>query len=119
MRVLVVDDDQATTEMLSRFLSSEGFEVVTALDALQATAILDGQKVDAVVTDLTMPRFGGRQLVRRIRSDPRVSHIPVILITAFFDDDTIDAVLREGASLFLPKPLDLHMLSTLLKFSQQ
>jgi CheY-like chemotaxis protein len=119
VRVLVVDDDQATTELLSRFLSSEGFEVVTALDALQATAILDGELVQAVVTDLTMPRFGGRELVRRIRSDPRVCHIPVILITAFFDDDTIDTVLREGASLFLPKPLDLHMLSTLLKFSEQ
>ncbi len=78
-----------------------------------------GKKVDAVVTDLTMPRIvAAASWCGEFAPDPRVSQaIPVIPITAFFDDDTIDAVLREGASLFLPKPLDLHMLSTLLKFS--
>lgn len=117
MRVLVVDDDQAVAEMLSRYLSKEGFEVSVAFDALQAIAALEATPVDAVVTDLMMPHLDGRALVRHIRSTPATHEIPVILITAFYRDDIVDAVLRDGASLYLPKPVDLHMLATLLRFA--
>ena len=117
MKVLVVDDDVSVAEMVSRFLSKEGFEVSTALDALQALAVLDSDKVDAVVTDLMMPHLDGRELVRRIRANPKTHDIPVILITAYYRDEVVDAVLREGASLFLPKPIDLPMLATMLRFA--
>ncbi len=117
MKVLVVDDDVSVAEMVSRFLSKEGFEVSTALDALQALAVLDADKVDAVVTDLMMPHLDGRELVRRIRANPKTHDIPVILITAYYRDEVVDAVLREGASLFLPKPIDLPMLATMLRFA--
>jgi two-component system, cell cycle response regulator len=119
VRVLVVDDDVSIAEMLSIFLSKEGFQVVTAIDALQAIAILeDPMPIDAVITDLMMPHLDGRALVRRIRSNPRTHSIPVLLVTAFYRDESVDAVLREGASLYLPKPVDLHMLATLLKFAK-
>jgi two-component system cell cycle response regulator len=117
VRVLVVDDDAAVAEMLSRYLAKERFEVSTALDALQAIAILDSENVDAVVTDLMMPHLDGRELVRRIRANPRTHDIPIILITAYYSDDTVDVVLREGASLYLPKPIDLPMLATMLRFA--
>ncbi len=117
MKVLVVDDDEAVAEMLTRYLVDEQFEVFTAFDTLQAIAILDAEKIDAVVTDLMMPHLDGRELVRRIRANPKTHGIPVILMTAYYRDDTVDAVLREGASLYLPKPVDLPMLSTMLRFA--
>lgn len=118
MRILVVDDDQAIAELIGRFLVHEGFEVLLAFDALQAMAILDDEPLGAVITDLMMPYIDGRALIRRIRSDPRNSAIPVILITAFYDDALVDGVMRDGASLFLPKPVDLRMLAALLKFAR-
>ena len=108
MRVLVVDDDQSTAELLSRYLTADGFQVVTAFDASQAMSVLSRGQINAVVTDLMMPRLDGRELLRRIRGDPRTSALPVIVLTAFYDDATIDGLTRDGASLYLSKPIDLH-----------
>ncbi len=118
MTVLIVDDDEAIASMLSRFLSREGFQVHTALDALQALDFLEREKISLVITDLMMPHMDGRALVRQIRKDPRHKDIPVILITAFPSDEAADKSLRDGASFFLPKPLDLDALATLIRFAE-
>ncbi len=119
MRVLVVDDDEATALMVSRFLNKEGFEVITALDAGKALELLASEKVDAVVTDLMMPRIDGRELVRQLRSDPKTRDLPVIMVTAYGSDEVAEAGLRDGASLFLAKPLDLSLLATVLRMSSR
>jgi len=117
VRVLVVDDDESTAVMVSRFLSKEGFDVLTALDATKALDLLSREKVDAVVTDLMMPRIDGREFVRQLRSDPSTRDLPVIMVTAYGSDEAAEAGLRDGASLFLAKPLDLALLATVLRMA--
>jgi CheY-like chemotaxis protein len=117
VRVLVVDDDEATALMVSRFLTKEGFDVITALDAAKALKLLASEKVDAIVTDLMMPRIDGRELVRQLRSDPKTRDLPVIMVTAYGSDEAAEAGLRDGASLFLAKPLDLTLLATVLRMA--
>jgi CheY-like chemotaxis protein len=119
VRVLVVDDDESTAVMVSRFLAKEGFDVLTALDATKALDLLSREKVDAVVTDLMMPRIDGRELVRQLRSDPKTRDLPVIMVTAYGSDEAAEAGLRDGASLFLAKPLDLALLATVLRMSSR
>ncbi|MHB1844426.1 MAG: response regulator [Deltaproteobacteria bacterium] len=118
MSVLIVDDDEAIASMLSRFLSKEGFEVHTALDALQAIDFLERKQIGLVIADVMMPHMNGRELVRRIRKDPKTKDLPVILITAYPSDEVADGSLKDGASFFLPKPLDLDALATLIRFAQ-
>jgi CheY-like chemotaxis protein len=119
MRVLVVDDDESTAVMVSRFLAKEGFDVLTALDATKALDLLSHEKVDAVVTDLMMPRIDGRELVRQLRADPKTRDLPVIMVTAYGSDEAAEAGLRDGASLFLAKPLDLTLLATVLRMASR
>jgi CheY-like chemotaxis protein len=119
VRVLVVDDDESTAVMVSRFLAKEGFDVLTALDATKALDLLSREKVDAVVTDLMMPRIDGRELVRQLRADPKTRDLPVIMVTAYGSDEAAEAGLRDGASLFLAKPLDLTLLATVLRLASR
>jgi len=94
-------------------------EVLTALDATKALDLLSREKVDAVVTDLMMPRIDGREFVRQLRSDPKTRDLPVIMVTAYGSDEAAEAGLRDGASLFLAKPLDLALLATVLRMSSR
>ena len=116
-RILVVDDDAAIAVMLSRYLVKQGFEVVTAGDAQEALDIAGREPLGAVITDLMMPHMDGRELVRRLRALPALRDLPIIMITAYPSDAAADETLRLGASFFLPKPLDLEALATLLRFS--
>jgi CheY-like chemotaxis protein len=118
MRVLVVDDDEAIVAMLSRYLTKQGFEIETATTAAQALEHIDKGHIDLVITDLMMPQMDGRELVRRLRVDAKTREIPIIMMTAYPSDHAADASLREGASFFLPKPLDLDALATLIHFAK-
>ncbi|MHB8417229.1 MAG: response regulator [Myxococcales bacterium] len=118
VRILVVDDDEAISAMLSRYLGKQGFEVLTAAAASEALEIAGREKLDAVVTDLMMPHMDGRELVRRLRALPGFAELPIIMITAYPSDAAADETLRLGASFFLPKPIDLEALATLIRFAQ-
>jgi CheY-like chemotaxis protein len=118
MRVLVVDDDEAIVAMLSRYLKKQGFEVETAGDALKALEQVEKTPFDLIITDLMMPHMDGRELVRRLRIEPKTRELPIIMMTAYPSDHSADASLREGASFFLPKPLDLDALATLIHFAK-
>ena len=71
-----------------------------------------------MITDLVMPEVDGRELLRRLRGDPKTVALPVIIMTATPSDAAAEATLREGASLFLAKPIDLDALATLIRFAQ-
>lgn len=118
VRILVVDDDEAISAMLARYLGKQGFEVLTAADAPAALDIAGRESLDAVITDLMMPQMDGRELVRRLRALPALRDVPIIMITAYPSDAAADETLRLGASFFLPKPIDLEALATLIRFSQ-
>jgi CheY-like chemotaxis protein len=118
VRLLVVDDDASILAMLTRYLTKQGFQVQTAPDAQEALELLGRAEFDLVITDLMMPRMDGRELVRRLRLDPKTRALPVIIMTAYPSDESADASLRDGASFFLPKPLDLEALATLIHFAK-
>ena len=81
LRVLIVDDDPETRELLANTLMNEGHTPLTAADATQALRVLDTSRVEAVVLDLLLPGRNGFEVLSEIRADPRLSRLPVLVIT--------------------------------------
>ena len=114
-RVLVVDDILANVKLLEARLAAEYFEVLTAYSAREALDILARERVDVVLLDVMMPGMDGFEACRRIKSNPRTHHVPVIMVTAL--DQPSDKVqgLESGADDFLTKPVDDIALITRVK----
>ena len=79
--VLVVDDDCHVRRVVAEMMSSRGYAVVEAEDGLEAWEKLICSRADIVVTDLQMPQCDGRELCRRIRAEPTMRHVRVIIVT--------------------------------------
>lgn len=102
--VLVVDDDARLRQLLSRFLSDNGFLVTTAEDAAAAGARLAAVAFDALVLDVMMPDESGFDFIVRLRGGG--NDVPVLLLTAMGDPDSRIAGLERGADDYLPKPFE-------------
>ena len=105
-RVLIVDDIPTNVRLLEARLSAEYFEVLTAASGPEALDICAVDTVDIILLDVMMPGMDGFEVCRRLKSDPRTSHIPVLMVTAL--DQPSDRVqgLEAGADDFLTKPVD-------------
>ncbi len=104
-RILIVDDDDATRAITQAIVQAVGHEVETASDGIEALAKL-GLGIDLVLLDVVMPGLDGFEVCRRIRRDPAVCDIPVIVLTSMDSrDDRLRAV-EAGASDFIGKPVD-------------
>ena len=109
--VLVVDDDAAARDLLTRFLRREGFGVITAATGDQALRLAREQLPDAITLDVIMPGMDGLEVLRALKADPTVAAIPVILLT-ITDDQSLGYAL--GAAEYLTKPVDWARLTTIL-----
>ena len=103
-RILVVDDEPHIRRVLTAVLTGYGYEVDTANDGLEGLATLEEIPADLVILDFMMPGANGLEILAKIRSDPRRSKTPVIILTAKGQDTDRDAALAGGADDFLTKP---------------
>jgi chemotaxis protein histidine kinase CheA/ActR/RegA family two-component response regulator len=102
-RVLVVDDSRMARESAGRLLSAAGFQTVAAEDGWDAWDILGERRFDAVVTGLEMPRVDGFQLIARIRHEPTLRGLPIVVLSSRTSPSTRQRALDVGANVFLPK----------------
>ena len=103
-KILIIDDDAFIRRPLEFILREEGFAPVTAVDGEDGLAKLEGEKPDLIVLDLMMPGLDGFEVCRRVRTDPRFSSIPVILLTAKGQESDSERGLAVGATEFMSKP---------------
>lgn len=104
--VLVVDDSATARAFVKATLTRFGLQVVEAGSGPEALAVLGGQPVDVVITDVVMPDMDGYELVRRIRKDPRVCAIPVLVLTSRGDVADKVAGFEAGADDYMVKPFE-------------
>lgn len=104
--VLVVDDDRMNRVMLSSLLEREGHRVFTAEDGRRALAMMQERRFDIVLLDIVMPEMDGYHVLEHIKRDPRLQHIPVIMISALDEMETVARCIEMGADDHLPKPFD-------------
>ena len=103
--VLLVDDSKMVRVKSSRLLASHGFQVVTAVDGVDALQQLENCCPDLVITDVDMPGMDGFGLVNALRGNARTQHIPLVMITSAEDRHREEA-LRLGVGLVMGKPYD-------------
>jgi DNA-binding response OmpR family regulator len=103
-RILVVDDDARIRDLLRRYLSQEGFEVLLAEDAKALNRVLTRDTVDLIVLDLMLPGEDGLSICRRLRAANDAT--PIIMLTAKVEDVDRIVGLEVGADDYLPKPFN-------------
>ena len=103
--VMLVDDSRMVRVKSSRLLAAHGFQVVTAVDGIDALKQLENCCPDLVITDVDMPGMDGFGLVNALRGTPRTQHIPLVMITSAEDRHREEA-LRVGVGLVMGKPYD-------------
>ncbi len=113
LSVLVVDDEQGIRSMLEWELTNQGMTVDTAENGVQGTRMAAKKAYDVIISDLTMPKMDGLNLLQEIqKSSP---HTPVIIATGFGAVETAVFAMQRGASDFLLKPYDLGLLLSSVK----
>jgi two-component system cell cycle response regulator len=105
-RVLVVDDILSNVKLLEAKLAAEYFEVLTASNGEQALARVSAELPDIILLDVMMPGMDGFEVCRRIKSNTKTTHIPIIMVTALDQPTDRVAGLDAGADDFLTKPVD-------------
>ena len=115
-RILVVDDNETDRKLLCAMLQAEGLETLQAADGEQALAVLGGQTIDAIISDILMPRMDGFNLSRVVNQSKRWRDLPFIFYTASFTSAEDEAfALQTGADGFLHKPAPLKAILDALR----
>lgn len=114
-RVLVVDDVDFNVKLLQTKLEQEYYEVITASGGLEAIEKMKLEKPDIVLMDAMMPDLNGVDAIKRIKDDPEISHIPIVVITALNSQTDKVESLQAGADDFLTKPINDKALSLRMK----
>jgi adenylate cyclase len=108
--VLVVDDDSVNRLLLSRSVEQEGHRCATAWDGRQALEILRAESFDVVLLDVVMPEIDGFEVLAQMQTDGDLRHIPVIMISALEDIESVVRGIELGAEDYLPKPFNPMLL---------
>jgi two-component system alkaline phosphatase synthesis response regulator PhoP len=101
--VLVVDDEDDILDLLQYNLRRDGFQTVVARDGREALRQAQHEAPDLVILDIMMPEMDGLETCRRLRQDPRLRHIPIMMLTARSGEDDHIRGLDVGADSYLPK----------------
>jgi signal transduction histidine kinase len=104
--LLVVDDNASNRDMLSRRLERQGYSVVTCPDGKQALERVRKPGVELVLLDIMMPEMDGYQVLEIMKGDAALRHIPVIMISALDEMQSVVRCIERGAEDYLPKPFD-------------
>ncbi len=115
--VLVVDDNEMNRDMLSRRLERQGYQAIMAEDGMQALEMLPQHPIDLVLLDIMMPRMNGYEVLEKAKQDPALRHIPIIMISAVDDLDSVVKCVEMGADDYLFKPFNPILLKARISAS--
>ena len=108
--LLIVDDNEANRALLARRLRRQGYTVSLAENGRQALEKLRGRRFDLVLLDVIMPEMGGYHVLEKMKQDPLLRHLPVIMISALDDLEMLARCIQKGAEDYLSKPFDAVLL---------
>ncbi|MFZ1812992.1 MAG: PleD family two-component system response regulator [Rhizobiaceae bacterium] len=114
-RILVVDDIHANVKLLEARLMAEYFQVLTAYNGRDALSLCENGQCDLVLLDVMMPEMDGFEVCRRLKENPKTTHLPVVMVTALDQPEDRVKGLEAGADDFLTKPVNDLALVTRVK----
>jgi two-component system alkaline phosphatase synthesis response regulator PhoP len=109
-RILIVDDEEDILELVQYNLSREGHDVLCADSGEKALEILKSKPVDLMVLDLMLPGIDGFSVAKQVKNDPRMKHLPIVMLTAKDSESDVVAGLELGAEDYVTKPFSPRVL---------
>jgi two-component system chemotaxis response regulator CheY len=109
-KVLVVDDTETIRQQVSEALGAQGFEVVEASDGVLGLERAAEHELAMIILDVNMPRLNGFEVLERLKADPKLAAIPVIILTTEAQRTLIDKARKLGAAAWLIKPVKMDNL---------
>lgn len=111
MNILVVDDYQTMLRILANLLKQLGFQNVRgAQDGIEALSLLNSSKIDFIISDWNMEPMTGIELLREVRKNDKLKHIPFIMVTAESKTENVITAKKEGVSNYIVKPFNAETL---------
>ncbi|MEJ2207572.1 MAG: response regulator [Anaerolineae bacterium] len=108
--VLYIEDDQANRTLVRRVLEAEGYVVLEAANGLQGLDMVNAERPDLVLVDISMPDMDGYEVTARLRSMDDVGQVPIVALTANVMRGDRERALEAGCSGYIQKPLDIDLL---------
>jgi uncharacterized protein (TIGR02266 family) len=115
VKVLVVENDPPTLELMEEVLASLKVDVRALSDSERAVALVEQERFDGIFLDLHMPKVDGFEIARRIRSSSWNKSAPIVVVTGYDDAGTMQRAFAAGATFFLQKPVDRQRLTRLFR----
>ncbi len=113
--ILIVDDNPANMKLVRVLLSSEGYDVRTALDAEAALVQLRSSPPDLILMDVQLPGMDGLELTRKLKSNPATRNIKIVGLTAYAMTGDRERIIAAGCDGYIPKPIDTRALPHSIK----
>ncbi|MDE1813306.1 MAG: response regulator [Thaumarchaeota archaeon] len=111
MKVLLIDDNESITEMMSKYLTSKGHECIVANDGRNGLTLIEQEKFDVILLDLAMPEFTGVDVIDNLYKNGKMGKHKIVLFTASsINDEDIQKLMKKGAHACLKKPVKLEVL---------
>jgi len=108
-KILVVDDTPDARELMASILALEQFEVVLAADGVEGIEQARSESPDLIITDLTMPRLPGLEMIHRLREMDEFKSVPILAVTSTGMERAVEAI-KAGANRALARPIENHLL---------
>jgi CheY-like chemotaxis protein len=106
-QILIAEDDAVTRRSVARCIERGGHAVMEAENGKEAWERLEqNPEIGLLLTDVMMPEMDGLELIRRVRREQATRDLPIIIMSAYVTVNEISSFLKDGATLFLPKPVD-------------
>lgn len=109
-RLLLVEDEETTVVLLTRMLEQAGYTVEVAKNGLEAIELLSTSLYDALIADVMMPRMHGRELCERVRAEPELRDLPIVIVTGVSEPDQLSWVEDLEPVELLAKPIRVQQL---------
>jgi two-component system chemotaxis response regulator CheY len=114
-RILIIDDSKTMRDMLRITLSGAGYDLLQGVDGQDGIEVLGDQMVDAVITDINMPRMDGYEVIRALRKKRHLDPVPILVLTTESEKDKRNIAREAGATGWMVKPFDPEKLIATLR----
>ena len=102
--ILIIENEVSNRILIERVLSTRGYRCISASNGQEALDMLDHERVDLILTDLSMPVLDGYRTTQLIRARPGMEHVPIVAVTAYAWNDEGEAAMHIGCNEYLTKP---------------
>jgi DNA-binding response OmpR family regulator len=114
-KILIVEDNASLLDILVQFVKRAGYQPLVADTGAAALAWISATRPDLILIDLGLPDIPGESVIESLKADPRTREIPIIVQTAFESDERTDRALEIGADEVLVKPINLKIITDMLR----